>query len=101
PRENCRGPERWRSRAGRADSSSRAAETTGAAARGREHRDELPLRARHRGDDELRDAIAAAHDEGRLAVVDEDHLHLAAVVAVDRAGGVEDADALPQRAPPS
>ena len=47
-------------------------------------------RPHHRRDDQLRDAIAAAHDE-RLAaqVLPRDHADLTAVVAVDRPGAVE------------
>ena len=49
---------------------------------------------RHRGGDELGDALAAADREGLAAVVDQEDLQLAAIVAVDRAGGVGDADAM-------
>ena len=46
------------------------------------------------GHDELRDALAARDGEGLEPVVDEEDLHLAPVVGVDRAGAVEDGDAV-------
>src|SRR5690349_2692985 len=54
--------------------------------------DLFEMGARHRRDDELCDAIAP-RDAKRLApVIDEDDLHLAAIVGVDGAGGVEHGD---------
>ena len=49
---------------------------------------------RHRGGDELGDALAAADREGLAAVVDEQDLQFAAIVAVDRARRVGDGDAM-------
>ena len=40
------------------------------------------------GDDHLGDALAALDQERLLTVVDQDNPHLAAIVAVDRAGRV-------------
>ena len=47
--------------------------------------------ARDRLDEELRDAVARSDGEGLGAVVDEDDLHLAPVIAVDDAGQGVDA----------
>ncbi len=44
------------------------------------------------GDEQLGDALAPLELEGRLAVVDEQHLHLAPVIRVDGAGGIQDRD---------
>ena len=55
------------------------------------------MRAQHRRGDELGDALAALHFERLVAEVGEDDLHLAAIVAVDRAGRVETGDAMLQR----
>ena len=51
----------------------------------------------HRRGHQLRDALAAADLEGFAAEIGEDHLHLAAIVAVDRAGRVETGDAMLER----
>src|ERR1044072_4955363 len=48
-----------------------------------------PLQPRHRRHPHLRDAIAALDGEDLLAVVDQDHADLAAVIGVDRAGRVQ------------
>ena len=48
-----------------------------------------------RRDDELRDPVAAPDRERRLPVIDQDHLDLAAIVAVDGTGRVQDRDAMP------
>ncbi len=48
-----------------------------------------------RRQDELRDAIAVPDREGKPAVVDEQRHQLPAIVAVDRAGRVQDGDAVP------
>src|SRR5262245_20155796 len=53
----------------------------------------LPSRPRDRCDDQLCDAIAASHGVGAVAVIDEDHADLAAIVGVDGAGAVEHGDA--------
>src|SRR5574341_709256 len=73
------------------------AEATVAAVRARQlvHQDEL--RTGHGGDDELGDPLAAGERDRLAAVVHEDDPHLAAVVGVDRSGGVHHADAEPQR----
>ncbi|RZM21909.1 MAG: dUTP diphosphatase, partial [Sphingomonas sp.] len=49
------------------------------------------------GGHELRDAVAAGNHERLVAEVREDHLHFAAIVAVDRAGCVEVGDAVLER----
>ena len=49
------------------------------------------------GDHELSDFHAARDTEGGIAVVDQHRLDLAAVVAVDRARGVQQCDAVVQR----
>jgi hypothetical protein len=55
--------------------------------------------AQHRGRDQLRDPLPAPHLERLLPQIGEDHLHFAAIVAVDRAGRVEAGDAVLQRQP--
>ena len=55
----------------------------------------------HRGDHQLGDAVAAADDEVLGAEVDQDHLHLAAIVGVDGAGRVQAGDARCARRGPS
>src|ERR1041385_7764148 len=52
---------------------------------------------RDRRDYELRDAVAAVHGEGLGAEVHEDDADLAAIVRVDGAGRIDDADAVPER----
>src|ERR1700761_5017195 len=42
-----------------------------------------------RRDDQLADAFAAPDDEILFAVIDQDHLHLAAVVGIDGAGRIQ------------
>ena len=39
--------------------------------------------------DKLGDAVAAPDDEGLIAEIDHDDLHLAAIVGIDRAGAVQ------------
>src|SRR2546423_305754 len=75
----------------------RRAEAAGAARGRRDHYDlDEPslLDALH---DELGEALAARDHEGLPPQVGEQHLHLAAVVAVDGAGAVEHGDAVSQR----
>src|ERR1700746_38483 len=43
------------------------------------------FRSRHRGDHHLSDALAAPDRKRRLAVVDQEHADLAAVIRIDRA----------------
>ena len=45
----------------------------------------------------LGDAHAARYRERLVAVIDQQHVHLAAIVGVDRAGRVEAGDAVPER----
>jgi two-component system, NtrC family, nitrogen regulation response regulator NtrX len=71
----------------------------GTAGRFVELTDHLPRRLAHLGHDQLRDALAATHDEGLLAVVDEQHRQLAAVVGVDRPRGIQHGEAMTQREP--
>ncbi len=52
---------------------------------------------RHRCDHHLGDAHAAFDEEFLFAEIDQQDLHLAAIVAVDRAGRVEAGDAVLQR----
>ena len=59
-------------------------------ARSRRARRLLPDHAGDGRDDELRDAVAAADADRLAAEVHEQHLHLAAIVGVDRPGGVEE-----------
>ena len=59
--------------------------------------DGLHLHTRDRRDYELRDAITRRDHVVFAAEVDEQHLELAAVVLVDRAGCVRHGDAVPQR----
>src|SRR5437867_1912513 len=65
------------------------AEATGGAVGGGKLVAEDQPGARHRGDDELRDAIAAADGDRLLAEIDRDHRDLPAVIGVDRPGGVQ------------
>ena len=51
-----------------------------------------PAPGGHRGQEELGDALPPGQGEGGVAVVDEHHGHLAPVIRVDGAGGVEDGD---------
>ena len=57
------------------------------------------LRVRHGADHELRDAVAARDGEGRLPVVHQHHLELAAVVGVDGPRRVEHRHPVAQRQP--
>src|SRR6185437_8979445 len=52
-----------------------------------------PVRLADRRDHQLGDAVAAADGEILLAQVDQDHLHLPAIVGVDGAGRVQAGDA--------
>src|SRR5688572_23004812 len=54
------------------------------------------LGAGDRAEDELGDAVPGAHEDLLLPVVDEQDLDLAAVVAVNGAGAVEDGHAVAQ-----
>jgi hypothetical protein len=56
----------------------------------------LPLDGLDGGDHELGDAVPPLQAVRGLAEVDQDHSHLAAVVAVDGAGGVDEGDAVAQ-----
>ncbi len=49
------------------------------------------------GDQQLGDPIAAVDDEGLGPEVDQDHLHLAPIVGVDRARSIEAGDAVAER----
>ena len=53
----------------------------------------------HRRHHHLRDAVAAADLERRVAVIDEDHLDLAAIVGIDRARRIEHRHAVLGREP--
>lgn len=59
----------------------------------------MQLGAGHGADHQLSDAIAAADVKWFLSVVDEEHLHLAAVVGVDGAWCVKHGDAVFEREP--
>src|SRR5688572_19330744 len=72
-------------------------ESAGPARRAVQRADELDLRALHARDDQLPDAREGLDHERRLPVVHEQDAHGAAVVAVDRAGGVDHADAVLER----
>ncbi len=61
---------------------------------GRQLGDRVPLDARHGCDEQLRDPHAPLDDEAGGAEVDQDDLHFAPVVGVDRAGGVQYRDAV-------
>ena len=54
-------------------------------------------RRRHLHGHDLRDAVAAADNEGFAAQVDEDDLDFAAVIGVDGAGGIEHHDPVLRR----
>src|SRR5262245_46763834 len=62
-----------------------------------ERLDDDELGARHRSDDELSDARERLDDERLRTVIHEHDADFAAVVAVDGAGRVDDADAVPER----
>ena len=68
------------------------AEASLAARRLGERRRGLERRSRDRGEHELRDSIASAHDVGPRAEIDEKDLDLPSVVRVDRSGRVRHAD---------
>jgi hypothetical protein len=72
----------------------RAAEAPGSARGLAQLVDFIELGQRHCGRNELGDALAAADGEGLAAMVDEQDLQFAAIIAVDRAGGVGNADAM-------
>src|SRR5436305_1958282 len=59
--------------------------------------DFLERRVLHRCRHELGNPVSARDREGRVAEIGEDHLHLAAIVAVDRARRVEAGDAVLER----
>jgi len=52
-----------------------------------------------RRENQLSDARPALHDEWRAAKIDENDVHLAAIIGVDRAWGIEHRDAEVQRQP--
>ena len=55
------------------------------------------FRTNHRRDHHLRDPLAAADHKRRIAVIDQDHADLAAIVRIDRAGRIEHGDAMSGR----
>jgi hypothetical protein len=67
-------------------------ETAGTPARSVEIIDYLKLRLNHFGEDHLSDPHAARHGKRLFRVIDQDDLDLAAVVGVDRPGGIEERD---------
>src|ERR1051326_8012016 len=73
------------------------AEAAGAALRRRNLGDLYKSRLRAALHDELGDALPARDRERILAEIGEQHLHLAAVVAVDGAGAVEHGDPVTKR----
>src|SRR5579863_16488 len=74
----------------------RGAEAALAAAAAVERLGLLPFDALHPRDHQLRDAVPAPQRERLGAQIDQQHADLAAVVAVDRPGGVDHADAVAQ-----
>ena len=75
----------------------RAAEAALTALAGRQLDHFLPCDVRDRGDDELRDAVAATDADGCGPEVDEQHADLATVVGIDRARRVEQGQPFPVR----
>ena len=71
-------------------------ETAGAALGVVEARHLVELGAHHRRYDELRNPLAAAHDERLVPRIEQDHLEFAAVVTVDGARRVGQHDAVLQ-----
>src|SRR5262245_51722226 len=67
------------------------------ARRVRQRIDLLEMNGRDAGHDQLRDAIAARDAERLGTVIDQDHLHLAAIVGVDCAGRVQYGDTVLER----
>jgi hypothetical protein len=49
------------------------------------------------GDHELSDAVSILNGEGAVAEVDEKHLYLSSIIAVDRARSVEAGDTVSKR----
>jgi hypothetical protein len=70
------------------------AETAGTPACSIKIIDYLELCLYHFGKDHLGDSHAARHGKSFLRMIDHDHLDLAAIVGVDRAGGIEEGDAV-------
>ena len=68
------------------------AETAGTPARSIKIIDCLKLRLNYFGKDHLGDPHAARHGESFFPVIDQNDLDLAAIVGVDRPGGIEECD---------
>ena len=75
------------------------AETAGTPARSIKVIDNLELRLNYFGKDHLGDPHAACHGKNFFCVIDQNDLDLAAVIGIDRAGGVEERNAVFDRQP--
>src|SRR4051812_6955259 len=84
----------WIFRKIEAPSASRRSKTAAGPIRRRQPLNGCEFRPRHRRDHHLRDSLAATDREGRVAVIDQQHADLAAVIRVYRAWRVQHGDAV-------
>ena len=73
------------------------AETAGTPARAVKIIDNLKLRLNYFGKDHLSDPHAARHGKSFSGVIDQNDLDLAAIIGIDRAGSVQERDAVLDR----
>lgn len=74
-------------------------ESSGAARRRFEVRDDLKIDLHHRDDDELGDALARLKREGLLAAIPARHHELTLVVRIDQANEIAEHDAMAMAKP--
>ena len=75
----------------------RVAETAASAGRFRQTLPEVPDDPGEGRHDHLGDPVAAADDKILFPKIGEDHFHLAPVVSINRTGGIQHADLVPDR----